>query len=77
MICDRPEYYVTLGGARINIKCQVLDGNNNVIPGLYAVGNDAGGMWVGCYNVYMCGGCAGFALNSGRIAAENAAAEVS
>jgi len=77
MICDRPEYYVTLGGASINTNCQVLDSNNNVIPGLYAVGNDAGGMWIGCYNPYMSGGCAGFALNSGRIAGENAAAEVS
>lgn len=76
MICDRPEYYVTLGGASINANCQVLDSNNNVIPGLYATGNDAGGMWTGCYNVYMCGGAAGFALNSGRIAGENAAAEV-
>jgi fumarate reductase flavoprotein subunit len=77
MVCDRPEYYVTLGGASINANCQVLDSNNNVIPGLYAVGNDAGGMWIGCYNPYMSGGCLGFALNSGRIAGENAAAEVS
>ena len=75
MVCDRPEYYTTLGGVGINAKCQVLDGNNNVIPRLYAVGNDAGGMWIGCYNPYMSGGCVGFALNSGRIAGENAAAE--
>jgi len=75
MICDRPEYYVTLGGAGINADCQVLDNNKNVIPGLYAVGNDAGGMWIGCYNPYMSGGCLGFAINSGRIAGENAAAE--
>jgi fumarate reductase flavoprotein subunit len=77
MICARPEYYVTLGGASINAKCQVLDTKNNVIPGLYAAGNDAGGMWTGCYNLYMCGGASGFALNSGRIAGENAVAEVS
>lgn len=76
MICTRPEYYVTLGGASINAKCQVLDTKNNVIPGLYAAGNDAGGMWAGCYNLYMCGGASGFALNSGRIAGENAAADV-
>ena len=77
IICTRPEYYVTLGGASINAKCQVLDTKNNVIPGLYAAGNDAGGMWAGCYNLYMCGGASGFALNSGRIAGENAFAEVS
>jgi fumarate reductase flavoprotein subunit len=77
MVCDRPEYYVTLGGASINTDCQVLDSHKNVIPGLYAVGNDAGGMWIGCYNPHMSGGCAGFALNSGRIAGENAAAEAS
>ena len=77
MVCDRPEYYVTLGGASINTNCQVLDSHHNVIPGLYATGNDAGGMWTGCYNPHMSGGCAGFALNSGRIAGENAAAEAS
>ncbi len=77
MICTRPEYYVTLGGVSINAKCQVLDTKNNVIPGLYAAGNDAGGMWSGCYNLYMCGGASGFALNSGRIAGENAAGGVS
>jgi fumarate reductase flavoprotein subunit len=75
MICDRPEYYVTLGGTRINADCQVLDSSKNVIPGLYAVGNDAGGMWIGCYNPHMSGGCLGFAINSGRIAGENAAGE--
>ena len=77
MICNRPEYYVTMGGASINAKCQVLDSKNNVIPGLYAAGNDAGGMWAGGYNLYMCGGASGFALNSGRIAGENAFSEVS
>lgn len=77
IICDRPEYYDTLGGARVNAKCQVLDSNNNVIPGLYATGCDAGGMWAGCYNIYVCGGAIGFALLSGRIAGENAAAGIS
>ena len=76
LICDRPEYYDTLGGASVNDKCQILDSNLNVIPGLYAAGDDAGGMWAGCYNIYMCGGTMGFAVISGRIAGENAAAGV-
>jgi predicted oxidoreductase len=36
----------TLGGIKINEKTEALDRNDKVIPGLYAVGNDAGGTFI-------------------------------
>jgi hypothetical protein len=35
----------TLGGIKINERTEVLDRNDRVIPGLYAAGNDAGGLY--------------------------------
>ena len=43
-----------------------------MIPGLYAVGLDAGGMYGDSYHLIFPGSTIGFAVNSGRIAAENA-----
>jgi fumarate reductase flavoprotein subunit len=64
----------TLGGIKINHKTEVLSKNENIIPGLYAVGFDAGGMYGDSYCIRdSSGGSAGFAVNSGRIAGENAA----
>jgi fumarate reductase flavoprotein subunit len=62
----------TLGGIKINEKTEVLDRNEKVIPGLYAVGNDAGGLYGDSYDVIASGASSGFALNSGRISGENA-----
>jgi len=62
----------TLGGIKINHKTEVLDKEENPIPGLYAVGNDASGMYGDSYNIYLSGGTLGFAVNSGRMAGENA-----
>jgi fumarate reductase flavoprotein subunit len=62
----------TLGGIKINEKTEVLDKDDEVIPGLYAVGNDAGGLYGDSYDVIASGASSGFALNSGRIAGENA-----
>jgi fumarate reductase flavoprotein subunit len=62
----------TLGGIKINEKTEVLDRNNKVIPGLYAIGNDAGGLYGDSYDVIASGASSGFALNSGRISGENA-----
>ena len=38
-----PILHDTLTGLKINAKCQVIDRNNQVIPGLYACGESAGG----------------------------------
>ena len=43
------------------------------IPGLFAAGNDAGGWESETYCVLLSGSKFGFAINSGRIAGENAA----
>jgi fumarate reductase flavoprotein subunit len=77
----RPNFYAikaytaslgTLGGIKINQRAEALDKNGKVIPGLYAAGNDAGGMWGDSYSfIVNSGGCSAFALNSGRIAGKN------
>jgi len=49
-----------------------LDKKDNVIPGLYAAGFDAGGMYGDSYHVSVgSGSSVGFAFNSGRIAGKN------
>lgn len=62
----------TLGGVKINHKTEVLTREGEVIPGLYAVGLDAGGMYGDSYDLIVPGSTLGFAVNSGRIAGENA-----
>jgi FAD binding domain-containing protein len=56
----------TRAGLRINAKCQVMDMNGDVIPGLYCAGESAGG-----FNQHGMGRCA----TQGYIAGLNAAAE--
>jgi len=77
-----PKYYAvkartvflgTMGGIKINGKAEVLDKKDAVIPGLYAAGFDAGGMYGDSYPMKCSSGLASaFALNSGRIAGKNA-----
>ncbi len=64
----------TTGGIRVNEKLQATNIDLKPIPGLYAVGNDAGGYYgnVTAYPPYE-GLATGFALNSGRIGGESAA----
>lgn len=62
----------TLGGVKINGQMEAVNADGEKIPGLYVVGNDAGGMYGDTYDLLLGGGTFGFALNSGRIAAENA-----
>jgi fumarate reductase flavoprotein subunit len=65
--------YGTLGGIKINHKAEVLDKNWNKIPGLYAGGTDANSIYGDSYPFILPGNTMGFAINSGRIAGENAA----
>ena len=63
----------TLGGIRINYRTEVVDQYDIPIPGLYAAGNDAGGLHADSYSMRdSSGGASAFAVNSGRIAGENA-----
>jgi len=62
----------TMGGIKINYKMEVLDKEGDPIPGLYAAGADTGGWESDTYCAVLAGSAFGFAMNSGRIAAENA-----
>jgi fumarate reductase flavoprotein subunit len=82
----KPPYYAqmchqafhgTTGGIKINERMEVLDENEAVIPGLFAAGNDTGGWASDTYNYVLTGTAFAYAINSGRIAGENAAEYVS
>ncbi len=62
-----------IGGVKINENMEVVDANDDVIPGLYAAGSTTGGWETENYCYELTGHLLGFALNSGRIAGENAA----
>ena len=66
-------YLTTTGGIRTNGNLEVLDNRDNAIPGLFASGNDTGGYEGSTYCVLLPGSTFGYAVNSGRIAGENAA----
>lgn len=67
-------YFTTVGGLTVNKDAQVLDLDGKVIPGLYAAGSDAGGLYGDSYDVVYCAGSQqGWAVNSGRFAAKDAA----
>lgn len=77
-----PKYYAaklipasrgSLGGIKIDHKAQVLDTEYDVIPGLYAAGRDACDIFDDSFLSFFPGSTMGFAVNSGRIAGENAA----
>jgi fumarate reductase flavoprotein subunit len=68
-----PDFLCTLGGIKVNETMEALDENARPIKGLYAVGCDAGGIYGDSYDLIASGIGSSFALNSGRIAGENAA----
>lgn len=70
---NMPGGYGSLGGIKINHRTEVLDKSWNKIPGLYAAGTDACTIYGDSYVFVLPGNTMGFALNSGRIAGENAA----
>ena len=79
----KPRFYVcrysgshslgTMGGIKINYKAEVVNKDFNAIPGLYAAGLDANSIYGDTYIFWLPGNTLGFALNSGRMAGENAA----
>lgn len=66
-ICD------AIGGVKINEHMEVVDHEENAIPGLFAAGSTTGGWETDNYCYELTGHLLGFALNSGRIAGENVA----
>jgi fumarate reductase flavoprotein subunit len=69
----RGSAYGSIGGVRINESIQALKVDGLPIAGLYVAGADAGGMYDNSYPDLE-GLTMSFAMNSGRIAGENAAA---
>jgi fumarate reductase flavoprotein subunit len=68
-----PGGYGSLGGIKINHRTEVLNKDWKKIPGLYAAGTDACSIYGDSYVFVLPGNTMGFAINSGRIAGENAA----
>lgn len=67
-------YFCTVGGVSVTPNTEVMDSDRNIIPGLFAGGCDAGGLYGDTYDVAYCpGSCASWAINSGRLAAKQAA----
>lgn len=78
---NTPPYYAikfhqtlldTQGGIKTNHHMEIMDREDKTIPGLYAAGVCVGGYLSSTYCYMLAGTMFGFALNSGRIAAENA-----
>jgi hypothetical protein len=69
--------YGTPAGLDVNEKTQVLNTEKQVIPGLYAVGQDSSGVLYNDTEAYVGYGAAdqGWAVTAGRWAGENAAKE--
>ena len=65
--------YGTLGGIKINRKLEVLTEDWKKIRGFYAAGSDVCDIYNGTYQYLLAGNTMGFAVNSGRMAAEYAA----
>jgi fumarate reductase flavoprotein subunit len=77
---EKPTFYaaplgtallVTLGGLKINEQLQVLDEEQNVIPGLYAAGNASGNYYANDYCVNLPGNSHGRAFTFGYLAGKN------
>lgn len=66
-----PSVLVSDGGIRVNGNMQVTDEKYKPITGLYAVGNDASGLYGDTYNLDVPGTANGFAHASGRVAARH------
>lgn len=66
-----PGITLTFGGIKINEKAQVQQADGTIIPGLYAAGEGAGGLY---YEDYIGGASLANCLVMGRIAGEQAAA---
>ena len=62
--------YGTIGGVRTNKYGEVMDANQNPIPGLYSAGSDCNTIYGDSYNFTLPGNTMGFAVNSGRMAGE-------
>lgn len=78
---DKAPFYIVRGklhalasanGVKVTEFMEVVDKNDKIIPGLYAIGHDAGGFYGASYDLKVGEGSASsFAINGGRIAVKN------
>lgn len=72
-LARQPVCLTPLGGLEVNGDMQVLDGEGNVIEGLYAAGNNSGSFFGGLVQRMSAGGMGvGRAVLTGRVAAKRA-----
>ncbi|MGE4268164.1 MAG: FAD-dependent oxidoreductase [Deferribacterales bacterium] len=64
-------FFLTLGGVKINTEFQALTTHGQPVKGLYVTGQDMGGLYDSSYDLLVEGSASGFALTSGRLAAQN------
>lgn len=65
-------HLTSLGGTKVTEHLQVVSEQGEVIPGLYAIGGDAGGMYGDTYDLTIAEGAASsFAINGGRMAVKH------
>lgn len=67
---------ITMGAMKIDDHMRCVDKDGKPIPGLYAVGCDAGGLWGESYSLTVPGTGNGFALTSGWLAADEIAEQI-
>lgn len=65
--------FCTMGGLQVTPDNEVVDDAGQVIPGLYAAGNDSSGLVGDTYGPNMPGTCVGYAFYSGRNAGQTLA----
>ena len=68
---------VSVGGIKVNGNLQVIaEGTTDPIPGLYAVGAEASGIYGDTYPLTVPGNISGFSYTSGWLAADHAASQI-
>lgn len=65
-------YFLTLGGVIVTPKFEAKNLQGDVIPNLYVIGQDIGGLFDSTYDLRCEGSASSFAMTSGRLAAINA-----
>lgn len=65
-------FFLTLGGVTVTPSFEAKTPQGDVIPNLYVIGQDIGGLYDSSYDLRCEGSASSFAMTSGRVAAEHA-----
>ena len=65
-------YFLTLGGVTVTPRFEAKNLQGDVIPNLYVIGQDIGGLYDSTYDLRCEGSASSFAMTSGRLAAIHA-----